>query len=360
MTLKVGIIGASFAKAAYLPALANISDATVTGISSARLESAQAAADAFRIPRAYDNWEQMLDEQTFDLVGIATPPVYHMPMVLRALERGAHVLCEKPFAMNTAEAQTMLDQAEVMGKLHMIGHELRFNPTRRKLKDLLDEGAIGTVRFVTVVNISNSWGDLASRPFNDWWSDEAMGGGRMGANGSHQIDLLRWWLGDIGAVNGDLRTLVPARIGKDNGQPFTATADDFTQFQMEMQSGAVVNMLLSGAARHNVGNSVQFFGSEGTILLSNDDEVLRVARHGEPFQELTLSDSNATLPGVNKGIWNVSFVGLMQEFTAAIREGRALKAGATFFDGLKTQQAMDAVRQSSTERRWIQLTEITG
>jgi hypothetical protein len=129
----------------------------------------------------------MLNEQTFDLVGIATPPVYHMPMVLRALERGAHVLCEKPFAMNTAEAQTMLDQAEVMGKLHMIGHELRFNPTRRKLKDLLNEGAIGTVRFVTVASTFPTRGAT-------WPLARLMIGGQMrrwAAGGWGQTALIR-------------------------------------------------------------------------------------------------------------------------------------------------------------------------
>jgi predicted dehydrogenase len=355
MSIKVGVIGASFAKAAYLPALANIEDAEVVAVASARLESAKSAADAFGVPNAYDDWEKMLDNHELDLVGIATPPIYHAPMTLKALERGAHVLCEKPMSMNVDESRQMYETAEAHGKLHMIGHELRFNPTRQKLKSLLTEGAIGDIRFVTVVNISPSWGDPASRPFNDWWSDEAMGGGRMGANGSHQIDLIRWWFGDVGAINGDVRTLVPDRIGKDNGQPFTATADDFTQFQMEMQSGAVVNMVLTGAARHNIGNHVQIFGSEGTILLSNDDETLRVAKAGEPFEEMTFDDPNDGLPHVGKGIWNVSFVALMQELCGAIREGRKLEAGATFYDGLKTQEAMDAVRLSSVERRWIAL-----
>ncbi len=355
MSIKVGVIGASFARAAYLPALAHIDDAEVVAIASARMESAQSAADAFDVPHAYDDWESMLNAHDLDLVGVATPPTLHAPMVLKALESGAHVLCEKPMAMTADESQAMLDKAEELGRLHMMGHELRFNPTRRKLKELLDDGHIGDVRFATIVNVSSSWGDPASRPYNDWWSDESMGGGRLGANGSHQIDLIRWWFGDLGAINGDVRTLVPNRIGKNNGQPFTATADDFTQFQIETQSGAVVTSVLSGAARHGIGNHVQIFGSEGTILLSNDDEVLRVAQAGEDFDYITINDPNAELPGVGDGIWNVSFVALMGELCAAIREERELEAGATFYDGLKTQQAMDAVRRSSEERRWIDL-----
>ena len=80
-----------------------------------------------------------------------------------------------------------------------------------------------------------------------------------------------------------------------------------------------------------------------------------LAKPGEDFVDVSESDANASLPGIGKGIWNVSFVGLMQEATAAIREGRRVQWGATFADGLKCQQAMDAIRLSSQERRWVAL-----
>lgn len=355
MTIRTGIIGASFARDAYLPALANIDDAEVIAIASARKASAQAVAETFGIPNAYDDWQAMLASHTLDLVCIATPVLYHAPMTLAALDAGAHVLVEKPTAMNADEAKQMHDAAQAKGLIGILGHELRFNPTRQKLKDLLDAGEIGTVRHVNVVNISKSWGDPASRPENDWWSREEMGGGRLGANGSHQVDLLRWWLGEIGAISGQVATMVPNRIGRDTGKPWVATADDQASFTAEMQSGALVQVFMSGAARHNVGNHTQIFGSEGTILLSNDDEVLRVAKADEDYQAMTFDDPNANLPHVNKGIWNVSFVGLMQELCAAIREGRTLQQGATLYDGWKNQQALDAIKQSWQERRWINL-----
>lgn len=108
-------------------------------------------------------------------------------------------------------------------------------------------------------------------------------------------------------------------------------------------------------ARHNLDNVTQIFGGEGTILLSNRDEKLLVARAGEPFEDVSETDPDADLEGVNKGIWNVSVVGALREFTAAIREGRPLKEGATFWDGLQTQRVLDAVKQSTRERRWIDL-----
>ncbi|MFQ3645691.1 MAG: Gfo/Idh/MocA family oxidoreductase [Anaerolineae bacterium] len=355
MTLRVSVIGASFAKAAYLPALRTLDDVEVVAISSQRIESAKAAADAFGIPHAYDHWETMIANHKVDLVCIATPTIYHAPMTLAALDAGAHVLCEKPTAMNRAEAEAMYQRAEALKRVHMIGHELRFNPNRRRIQQLIAEGSVGQVRHVNIWNITPAWGDPASRPAGDWWSLESMGGGRLGANGSHQIDLIRWWLGDIGAICGQVKVVVPDRIDKTTGERWTATADDLVYFNLEMVNGVLVTVFLSGVARHNMDNHVQIFGSEGTILLSNGDEKLLYARAGEDFRDISEHDPNADLPGIGKGIWNVSVVGLMRELTAAIREGRALREGATFYDGLQTQIAMDAVRQSTVERRWIQL-----
>lgn len=356
MSIRVGIIGASFAKSAYLPALSTVQDVEVVAIASARMSSAQSVAEAFDIPNVYDNWETMLKQHTFNLVGIATPVNTHVQMVLAALEAGANVLCEKPMAMNADETRQMLDKAEALGRIHIIGHELRFNPTRRKARDLIAEGAIGSVRHVNILNVSSSYGDPASRVENDWWGLAEKGGGRLGANGSHQIDLLRYWLGDVSAVSGDVRTLVPDRIGKDTGNPWTATADDQTNFTLSFENGAIASVFISSAARHSLGNHTQVFGSEGTILLSNDDEKLWVARAGEDYVDMSVNDPNKDLPGIGKGIWNVSFVGLMQELTDAIREGRSLKEGATFADGHATQVVMDAVHTSSRSRCWVDIT----
>jgi predicted dehydrogenase len=70
---------------------------------------------------------------------------------------------------------------------------------------------------------------------------------------------------------------------------------------------------------------------------------------------VSVADANAALPGVGQGIWNVSVVGMMAALVDAIRSGRAPREAATFADGLKCQQAMDAVRQSHRERRWVAL-----
>lgn len=351
--MKVGIIGASFAKAAYLPALRHVPGAEVVALASARMESARAAADAFDVPHAYDDWPAMLAAHQFDLVCIATPTVMHEPQTLAAIEAGAHVLCEKPTAMDAAEAARMLHAAEAAGRVHMIDHELRFNPNRMRIAELIASGDLGEIRHVNITNISTTWSDPASRPMGDWWSSAEMGGGRLGANGSHQVDLLRWWLGEVAWVSGGAPVMVPERVDRTTGEPWRATADDLAHLTLEMEAGAVVQVFMSGVAAHTMGNSTQIFGSKGTIKLSNNDERLLFARAGEDFSDITVSDPNAELPGVNAGIWNVSVVALMQEMAEAIREQRPVARGATFVDGLANQRVLDAARISESERKWV-------
>ncbi len=351
--MKVGIIGASFARAAYLPALRHVPGAEVVALASARIERARSAAAEFEVPHAYDDWEAMLAAHELDLVCIATPTVFHEPQTLAAIAAGAHVLCEKPTAMDAGEAARMLAAAEAAGRVHMIDHELRFNPNRMRIAELISRGDLGEIRHVDISNVGKTWADPASRPIGDWWSLAEKGGGRLGANGSHQVDLLRWWLGEVAWVSGAALVMVPDRVDPETGEPWTATADDVAFFTAEMASGAVAQVVMSGAAAHNMGNATRIFGSRGTVTLSNNDERLLFAPAGADFRDITVRDPNAELPGVNAGIWNVSVVALMQELAAAIREGRKPSRGATFADGLANQMVLDAVRVSGEERRWV-------
>ncbi|MBY4891230.1 Gfo/Idh/MocA family oxidoreductase [Rhodobacteraceae bacterium N5(2021)] len=353
--INVGIIGASFARDAYLPAFAHIKDAQVVALASGRMESAQAAAEPYGITAVYDDWKKMLADHKLDLVCIATPTVMHAPMTLAAIAKGAHVLCEKPTAMNAGEARQMLDAARKANRLHMIDHELRFNPTRMRIAELIHGGDLGEIRHVNITNIGASWANPASRPKGDWWSDASMGGGRMGANGSHQVDMLRWWLGEPASVVGQALTVVPDRVCKHTGEAWTATSDDLSHMTLEMRSGALAQVFMSGVAAANMGNETQIFGTKGTITLSNSDEKLYFARAGQSFEDISVEDPNAALAGLNKGIWNVSVTGALQELCAAIREDRGLKQGASFVDGLRNQMVVDAVFASTKSRKWEDL-----
>lgn len=353
--MKVGIVGASFARAAYLPALRHVPGAEVVALASGRIDSARSAAAEFGIAHAYDDWRAMLDNHALDLVLIATPTDLHAPITLAALAKGAHVVCEKPTAMDAGEAQAMLDAAEAAGRLHMIDHELRFNPNRARVAEMIANGDLGEIRHVNIANIGASWANPASRPKGDWWSLAEHGGGRLGANGSHQVDLLRWWLGPVASAMGQALVVIPDRVDKATGEAWMATADDVAYFTLEMRSGALAQVFMSGVAANNIGNLTQVFGSKGTILLDNEDEKLRFAKAGGGFEDITVADPNAALPGLNKGVWNVSVVGALREMAQAIAQGRPLARGATFQDGVANQRVLDAVKQSTQSRAWVDL-----
>src|SRR5436190_15640304 len=107
----IGIIGTGFARRVQIPAFRACDNAWIASVASGAIENAQATADDLGIGHFSDDWRKTLDHPEVDLVCITTPPVLHREMALFAIERGKHVLCEKPMAMTVAEAKEMADAA---------------------------------------------------------------------------------------------------------------------------------------------------------------------------------------------------------------------------------------------------------
>ena len=136
------------------------------------------------------------------------------------------------------------------------------------------------MRYLNIHNVGPAWGDPVWRRAGDWLLREDMGGGRLGASGSHMIDLLRFWLGDIGALSGLVATMAPERFDRDTGARWRATADDHFSFTAEMRNGALCTVTVSFSGRHGNGSHTQISGAEGTITLSESDEKLLLAPAG--------------------------------------------------------------------------------
>jgi predicted dehydrogenase len=350
-TIRIGIIGTGFGQSAMVPGLRRVAGAELAAICSARRERAEAAAKAHGIPLAFDDYRAMLAEANLDLVCIATPVATHAPMTLAALEAGCHVLCEKPMAMDVREATAMLQAAEAAGRVHMIDHELRFNPTRTRIAELIATGYLGRIYYANICNVSGMRGD-PSRPW-DWWSDRSRGGGALGANGSHQVDLLRWWLGEITSVSGQLNTFVQQRPDPAEGGVLrTVDSDDQFSFSARFAGGAQAHVFVSYVAHHGGANQVEIHGERGSLVLDQADRLWAKLLGGE-VEELTVPDPLEGAPGVPNGVWARSFVHLAEELVTALREQRAPARGATFRDGLRCQQVLDAIRQSHAEERWV-------
>ncbi|MBC8078499.1 MAG: Gfo/Idh/MocA family oxidoreductase [Chloroflexales bacterium] len=348
--IRVGIIGTGFGQTVQVPGFRQLPNVEVVAICSGRMARAEAAAHTLAIPHAFDDYRAMLAQTNLDLVSIVTPVYLHRQMALDALDAGCHVLCEKPMALDQREAREMLDRARAAGRIHMIDHELRFNPTRARIAELLASGYIGRVYHANIRSVSG----LRAGPNRlwDWWSQREKGGGALGASGSHQIDLLRWWLGEIVSVSGQLETFVRERPNA-NGQPTPVDSDDQFSFTARLASGAYAHVFSSSVVRYGGSNQVEIHGDSGSLVLDNDDRLWgQRAGEAEPT-ELTVDDPAATIPGIGPTVWARSFVHLARALSTSIRSGQALQRGATFEDGWRCQVALDALRQSWAQRRWV-------
>ena len=190
--------------------------AKVIAIASRQRERAAAVAKEFDIATVCNDWQEVVAHRDVDLVSIVTPPSTHMEIALAALENRKAVLCEKPMAFDAEQSARMVEAARAAGVLALVDHELRFLNSRRTMRAMLQRGAIGQVRHCNYTFRSDYRGVL-DRPW-DWWSDLSMGGGTLGAIGSHVIDSFRWMLGtEIASVLGMLSTHIKQRPDKANG-----------------------------------------------------------------------------------------------------------------------------------------------
>ena len=153
-TLRVGVVGASFGGMVHVPAYRAQGRFDVVAIASPN--SAAAVAREREIPASFTSIEAILDGVGLDVVSIASPPFDHRQSVLAALRRGLHVLCEKPFGLNVAECEEMLDAAKSAGTVCAIAHEFRYAPSRIAMRELIENAHLGPLREIESTLLNGS------------------------------------------------------------------------------------------------------------------------------------------------------------------------------------------------------------
>lgn len=192
MTLRVGIIGCGgIANGKHLPALAQLETVELTAFCDLIKERAQEAADKYGTETAqvFTDYQEFLKEE-LDVVHVCTPNATHAFLSIAALEAGNHVMCEKPMAKSTKEAQAMIAAAEKTGKKLTIGYQNRFRTDSQYLHTICQEGALGDIYFAKAHAIRRravpTWGVFLDA--------EAQGGGPLIDIGTHALDLTLWML----------------------------------------------------------------------------------------------------------------------------------------------------------------------
>jgi len=138
MTVRIGFVGSGFARRVQLPGLAQVPEARATAIASGRRSNAEAVAREFALPHVFDDGVELATSPEVDLVIVSSTPDSHARYAIAALEAGKHVLCEKPMALDAYEASQMLAASgRHPDRFAWIDHELRYEPNRRRARELI-------------------------------------------------------------------------------------------------------------------------------------------------------------------------------------------------------------------------------
>lgn len=349
--LRVGVIGVGFGAAVHIPALKQLPETEIVTVCARRTERAIGTAAKFGIPLATTDYRELLAEPSIEAVIIAVPPFLHHAMAIAALEAGKHVLLEKPMARSLAEARDMAKMAESAGVVAMVNHEYRFHPVRTRIKELLDEGYIGTPQAISLTAYTSTLADPYTHPYG-WLAQAEKGGGMLAAVGSHHVDALRWWFGEITGVAGATATMVPRRLLPDGSGMAKVDADDNFAFIVRFASGALGTVHVSATAGVDSGEEIILSGSEG-MLIAQGDHGLYGARRGESgMTEIEIPDR------LTAGVYDPAepLIGptklLIRRWVEAIRDG-APSPSPSFADGVKVQEILEGALRSGKQGRWI-------
>jgi predicted dehydrogenase len=266
-----------------------------------------------------------------DLIAVHSPPFLHADHVARAIDAGHAVLCDKPFGTSVDGAVAMTEAAEAAGVLNFLNFEFRHQPARLMMRRLVESGAIGRPEHLAYTAFT-SGSRVPLRPWG-WLFDRSLGGGWIGAFGSHAIDLIRWLLGDVSQAGAASWINVIERPDADGNLHRCDAEDAFTGW-VELQSGATASVDSSFTAGAALTPRIVITGSEGCIENVGDVRVVLHKNDGTKDQfEFSPPDGDPH---------NAA----MTSWTAAIRDSvmGGQQVSPSFADGLACVRVMEQWR----------------
>ena len=277
------------------------------------------------ISPTFDNLDDALNQVEADATIIAVPNHLHADYTLACLEKGLHVLIEKPMALTLEDVDAMIAKAESKNLLLMSGQSQRFATAIRYVKKLLDDSTIGTIRHMMHRRLGSGRGGDE----NSWFAKQALSGGILPGIGTHSLDVLLWWMNDKA-------TSVSAIVKNIDPHP-AIDIEDEVSLVAHTEKGAILNCALS--FHHSAGTDWTIMGDKGVIHLNGTRGPLLVNGKEHPIPE------SVTLSGEDQ---------IHKEFLTAIQNKRPL-AQASAQDVRKTMALIFAAMESGRTGRTVQV-----
>jgi predicted dehydrogenase len=341
-TYRIGIVGAGFGVSAHLPALLAHPRFDVVALASP--SSASRVAAERGIPNAFRSCADMLAGCDLDAVTIASPPFAHRDDVLGALAAGKHVVAEKPFALDVADAAAMVAAARAASVACGVAHEFRFVPQAQALAQLIANHHLDPLRNLEITHLRRMLHRGATRP-RGWWFERARGGGMAGAMLSHLIDHANWLVGRVPERStGFLRTANAQRL--DERGTFASDVDDGAFALLDYGDGLIARLTADGTtsvdsytcAVHGEDRTAVASGPgivDLTLFAIDPDETSELQCKPSPYARFASIGPNVPL-----------LMELYDEFVNAIEDRP--NALPTFEESLATQKILASIGYSVT------------
>jgi predicted dehydrogenase len=374
--IGAAVIGTGFIGTVHVEALRRIG-VQVRGVLGSTPERGAARALTLGVPQAYESLDALLADPAVDVVHVTSPNHLHVSQASAVLAAGRHVVCEKPLAMTATESAELVRRAAASGKVAAVNYNIRFYPLNQHLREVVETGGLGDVRFVT------------GHYFQDWlfhesdwnWRLEPGQGGSLravGDIGSHWLDLMTTITGQrIASVMADLATFLPLRREPRGPVETFSTERSMDGIDRPMQTEDVATVLLrfESGARGAVAISQISPGRKNSLRYEIDGSLAAAAWDSEQPDQLWIGHRDepneilirnpalmgpagraaAALPGGHVEGFGDTFGALFRAIYADVIAGRpsATPAYATFADGHDEMLVLDAIAESARHDRWV-------
>lgn len=332
--LGYAVVGlGSYAVNQIMPQFANCRHSKLVALVSGTPEKLETLGAKYGIPRthrySYANYDRIRDNPDIDVVYVVLPNALHAEYSIRASQAGKHVMCEKPMAVSSAEAEAMIAAAKKAGRKLMIGYRSQFEPNNRRAIELVKSGAIGPARLVTAEH------GFPISP-NQWRLDPKLsGGGSLMDIGIYSLQAARY-------LTGEEPMAVSAMESTDRSDPRFRSVEDRIDFQLRFPSGALANCVSSYTSHHN---GYRVTGPQGWVGMepatSYGGHRLWLRQKGQT-QEITLPDGPPN-----------QWVGQLDEMALSLAEKREPIASGE--EGLRDMRLVEAIYKSAREGRTVTL-----
>ena len=250
--LKWGVAGCGrFAEQTFLPTIKLLRKSVVTSLYSSDIKRAKSLADKFGIEKHFNNYDEFL-KSDIGAVYISSANVNHYQQVIKAAKAGKHILCEKPLAMNLSEAEEMVKTCEPNNVQLSINYVYRFHPLIIKSKEIIANQMLGKI-----VSINLSFNIDAPPGSNFRFTKSQSGGGALRDLGTHMIDLLRYFGGEIVSINGVVDNVI-----------YKSEVEDFSCAIVKFENGGYGFFNVSFNNKKAF-NRIEILGHKGAISLDN-------------------------------------------------------------------------------------------